>query len=850
VKKREFFGRSFYTIKENLWKPECRNEGTYLHASRSERIFFHIYDSDVDNVILIVEAILKWEKTKPQKFSIGFFMIDLVNLDNKAFLAHESPRVLMEEIGENLLRFKTLEGKLRDKAKNAMVNMSEAELIYTIDTVPSMMNIGKIIGPNTIYWLREVMPFVNIKPTKNDIKEFKLQDEEKKEEVKGNNIEEKKGEIKEDEDDEFENKDKIAEKEFEWKWEKIINGLREKDFFPKQNIIFSNIEILVHQNLQKRIEEFELIEYLFNWRKMNSKGQFIDDFKDSENVKKAKFGIDIVDTRLSIRLNNSWRDTAEYSIALEKQYIQTSDNIITKYSSNGSIVVNEFRPHRLEAIVFCLEYIIKVPTYSEDDRLNEFEEKVVEVATLPYLPIIEKEEFEDDYYGKKTEYRFSLINIDQRMEVNDKMVGIRDPKGEPLRIDLMTTLGQKEEGDSMIEDDDLYAIELQRIKEAPVKKLIEQNKNLEKKISELSDKKREEFKQVEELQMTIHEVEDELKASTEALNAQKKKEPSPLKKKYEKHHQFLKDRVEELERKKDKIAEDTLYELSRLFPGPGRESKRVSFEDDFDREVIGEVFKGKRYRNRHRPATDAKWHVNGDEKFLKELGVPQEMIRNTNLNTEKANLKFNKEFYQNCINLIGIRFFAIEFYERLFDLGGTMIPPIINIEYSFQKFKHWVTNPLHLGSKFKKVQYKPNKIYSLEHQDIEVKGEVNVQPLEWFCNDMFELHDAEIISLIKNYKDEYLCLDIYRHGKVHGFEGKWAFAKFKVPMKYLVREENKAQGNFVVEMVDPKETCVIGRIFINIGTYGYPIAQKTKLHRHYKKSILSEKPTRQRKVRI
>lgn len=78
-------------------------------------------------------------------------MIDLVNKDNKAFMAKESPRVLMEEIGENLLRFKTLDGKLRDKAKHAMVHMSETELIYTIDTVPSMMNIGKIVGPNTIY---------------------------------------------------------------------------------------------------------------------------------------------------------------------------------------------------------------------------------------------------------------------------------------------------------------------------------------------------------------------------------------------------------------------------------------------------------------------------------------------------------------------------------------------------------------------------------------------------------------------------------------------------------------------------------------------------------------------------
>ena len=85
---------------------------------------------------------------------------------------------------------------------------------------------------------------------------------------------------------------------------------------------------------------------------------------------------------------------------------------------------------------------------------------------------------------------------------------------------------------------------------------------------------------------------------------------------------------------------------------------------------------------------------------------------------------------------------------------------------------------------------------------------------------------------------------------MHGFEGKTPFAKFRVPMKYLVREENKAQGNFVVELVDPKETLVIGRVFINIGTYGYPIAQKTKLHKHYRKSILSEKPTKQKKARV
>lgn len=63
------------------------------------------------------------------------------------------------------------------------------------------------------------MPFVNINPTKNDIKEFTLEDEEKKEETKGNpdeKIEESKGQISE-ESDRFKNKDEIADREFQWK---------------------------------------------------------------------------------------------------------------------------------------------------------------------------------------------------------------------------------------------------------------------------------------------------------------------------------------------------------------------------------------------------------------------------------------------------------------------------------------------------------------------------------------------------------------------------------------------------------------------------------------------------------
>jgi len=158
--------------------------------------------------------------------------------------------------------------------------------------------------------------------------------------------------------------------------------------------------------------------------KQNSKGQYINDFKDSENVKKTKFGIDILDTRLIIRTNNTWRNTEEYSVSLDKQYIKTASNIITKYTSKGSISVDRFHPHKLEAFVFTLQYIVKVPTYTTDERLNEFEEKEIEIASFAYVPIIDKEvveeEDEDWQVTRNTIYTFRMINIDTSMEVDSK----------------------------------------------------------------------------------------------------------------------------------------------------------------------------------------------------------------------------------------------------------------------------------------------------------------------------------------------------------------------------------------------------------------------------------------------
>ena len=60
-------------------------------------------------------------------------------------------------------------------------------------------------------------------------------------------------------------------------------------------------------------------------------------------------------------------------------------------------------------------------------------------------------------------------------------------------------------------------------------------------------------------------------------------------------------------------------------------------------------------------------------------------------------------------------------------------------------------------------------------------------------------------------------------------------------MKYLLRDTTKAQGNFIVDLVDSNEKNVIGRIFLNMGSYGYPIAKKVTIPHKYKKKILVEK---------
>ena len=450
-------------------KEQMHIDEKYLTTSMKDQLFLYLYECDVNDTLLIVEITLRWEKTNPPVFSMGFFIIDLLNFENRSFLISKSPRILMEPEGEIYLN---------------KINKIESvpELLFSIDSDPLLLPVTKIVGPNTIFWLRELMAFVDIKFTPEEIKDL---DEDKK---------------------------------FNLKWSRILSGLKTEDFFPPQTVIFSNIELLAFQNLELKIEELELLDYLFKTGRINSSGASIEDPSKKNDLNKSEFGVDIIDTRLVIRINNTWRDIEKYSISLDKEYVRTKNKVITKYSSKGTVVIDKFEPHMLEAFVFSLEFVIKVPTYTNDERMNEFVQKSVEVASFVYLPVIQSsvvEEEEDSELEaiERTVYAFKMVNIDSSMEINPKFMGVRDQNRDPLRIDLITTFSQKEDGgrESSVEEEDVYAIELRKLQEAPLKRITNKNERLNKKFKETKSLLVKQEREVENINKSIDSLQNELK---------------------------------------------------------------------------------------------------------------------------------------------------------------------------------------------------------------------------------------------------------------------------------------------------------------------------------------------------
>lgn len=64
------------------------------------------------------------------------------------------------------------------------------------------------------------------------------------------------------------------------------------------------------------------------------------------------------------------------------------------------------------------------------------------------------------------------------------------------------------------------------------------------------------------------------------------------------------------------------------------------------------------------------------------------------------------------------------------------------------------------------------------------------------------------------------------------------FAKFYIPLKYFLRSKKKAQTNLITDIVDLKKKNIIGQIYLNLGSFGYQLANKTSLKSKFKKKVL------------
>ena len=132
----------------------------HLSTTASDEIYFHIHDIDVDDTVVVIQLLVNCTETDPTSFSLGFFIINLKNYENKAYLINESPRILMSEEGDYYLTDRKI--------------ITKTELIFSIDTKSNLIPVNQIVSENTIYCLRELMPFLNFKFDESIERELKV----------------------------------------------------------------------------------------------------------------------------------------------------------------------------------------------------------------------------------------------------------------------------------------------------------------------------------------------------------------------------------------------------------------------------------------------------------------------------------------------------------------------------------------------------------------------------------------------------------------------------------------------------------------------------------------------------
>jgi len=286
--------------------------------------------------------------------------------------------------------------------------------------------------------------------------------------------------------------------------------------FQKCKIILADISIILNQDAHlspmKRIEQIELREYLYKLGRIDCNGDLI---TNKEGKKKNKFKeiyeVHTVDYRASIKLNytdniniqpeyETWKDSYEYKVPLEKTNFRKGNQVFPKFRATKVVNIDRFQPHRLSALVFILEQVICIqrivdnPEGSLEDNIIENVERVVTVATLPYIPIVDCEEKEgEDEDGipfTNLVYTLRMVNIDYQMEINPKLSAADHLLSDNLAIYCIATLSQKVGDESVREDEDLYERELRILKEN-IRPVIDEKERTERERLKIIAKTRE-----------------------------------------------------------------------------------------------------------------------------------------------------------------------------------------------------------------------------------------------------------------------------------------------------------------------------------------------------------------------
>ena len=141
-----------------------------------------------------------------------------------------------------------------------------------------------------------------------------------------------------------------------------------------------------------------------------------------------------------------------------------------------------------------------------------------------YLPVIQSSIVEEEHDSEldaveKKVYTFKMVNIDSTMEINPKFLGVRDQDRDYLKVDLITTFSQKDERgtESSIEEENIYAVELKKLQEAPLIRIKNRNERLNKKFKHIKSKLVKEERELENITKSVDSIEDAMRQTKDSI---------------------------------------------------------------------------------------------------------------------------------------------------------------------------------------------------------------------------------------------------------------------------------------------------------------------------------------------